>query len=81
MTKLAGERIGKDAVVGTGERGEEADDEGAGDIHDDRAPGKGLADQACGDTRAPVAGRRPLGHFPLRSTHRLTSIVPCSWST
>src|SRR6516165_1217024 len=46
----------KDAPVGTGQRGEESDDEGTDDVDDQRAPRKRLADQSCRYARAPVAG-------------------------
>src|SRR5262249_59722834 len=41
--------------VRPGQGGEEADDERAEDVHDQRAPRKGLADEAGRNARAPVA--------------------------
>src|SRR5262249_33472760 len=51
--------------VRPGQRGEEADDERAEDVHDQRAPRKGLADEAGRDAGAPVA--RPAA---ARAAHR-----------
>ena len=53
--ELARRRAGEDAAVRARQRGEEADDERAEHVHEQRAPGEGLAEQPRCDARAPIA--------------------------
>src|ERR1051326_5624582 len=59
--KLAGGGAGERAAVGVGPGGEEADDEGAGDIDDEGADREGLAEAPGDGSGEPVAGYSAQG--------------------
>ena len=67
---------GEDAAVGPGQRGEEADDERAGDVHEQSAPRKGLAEDVARRRPCTNSARRRRARCRPRSSNRAAAVFP-----